>query len=133
MFGSAVDASPSMAGCFLQRLGTKMQGLGFKVQGLPKGCYVVPFWVCYGSVVMDYTILPKKELHRRVLGKRTGGNTITCQKQLSSILFGYYGTQYRVRLYPPFKYSILCKEYNLTRLNHQKNTTQLSPKRTIAR
>ena len=34
---------------------------------------------------------------------------------------GYYGTQYRVRLYPPFGYSILCKEDYLTRFNHQKN------------
>ena len=32
-------------------------------QGLPKGSYVVPFWVCY---VRDFNILPKKELHRRV-------------------------------------------------------------------
>ena len=38
-------------------------------------------------------------------------------------IWGYYGTQYRVRLYPPFGYSILYKEYNLTRFNHQKNTT----------
>ena len=40
-------------------------------------------------------------------------------------MWGYYGIQYRVRLYPPFGYSILYKEYYLTRLNHQKNTTQL--------
>ena len=33
---------------------------------------------------------------------------------------GYYGTQYRVRLYPPFGYRILYKEYYLTRFNHQK-------------
>ena len=33
---------------------------------LPKGSNVVPFGVCYGFVVRDYTILPKKELHRRV-------------------------------------------------------------------
>ena len=33
---------------------------------------------------------------------------------------GYYGTQYRVRLYPPFGYSILYKEYNLARFNSQK-------------
>ena len=34
----------------------------------PKGSNVVPFWVCYGFLVRDYNILPKKELHRRVLG-----------------------------------------------------------------
>ena len=33
---------------------------------LPKGSYVVPFWVCYGFLVRNYNILPKKELHRRV-------------------------------------------------------------------
>ena len=41
-----------------------------------------------------------------------------------SFIWGYYGTQYRVRLYPPFGYSILYQEHNLTRCNHQKNTTQ---------
>ena len=40
-------------------------------------------------------------------------------------IWGYYGTQYRVRLYPPFGYSILYKEYDLTRFNHQNNTTQM--------
>ena len=46
---------------------------------------------------------------------------------MSGILFwGYYGTHYyRVRLYPPFGYSILYKEHNLTVLNHQKSTTQV--------
>ena len=34
-----------------------------------------------------------------------------------------YGTLYRVRFYPPFGYSTLYKEYNLTRFNHQKNAT----------
>ena len=34
--------------------------------GLPKGSYVVPFWVCYCFLVRDYSILPKNELHRRV-------------------------------------------------------------------
>ena len=35
-------------------------------------------------------------------------------------IWGYHGTQYRVRLYPPFGYSTLYKEYYLTGLNHQK-------------
>ena len=35
-------------------------------------------------------------------------------------IWGYYGTHSRVRLYPPLGYNILCKEYNLTRFNHQK-------------
>ena len=49
-----------------------------------------------------------------------------CTYQVSSILFGgYYGTQYRVRLYPAFGYSILYKEYYLTRFNHNKNVTQV--------
>ena len=53
---------------------------------------------------------------------RTGESDMdSCQ--LSSIfIWGYYGTQYRVRSYP----SILYKEYYLTRFNHQKNTTQLT-------
>ena len=39
----------------------------FMLKILPKGSYVVPFWVCYGFfLVRDYNILPKKELHRRV-------------------------------------------------------------------
>ena len=38
----------------------------------------------------------------------------------------YSGTQYRVRIYPPFGYSILYEEYNLTRFNHRKNTTHVS-------
>ena len=38
---------------------------------------------------------------------------------------GYYGTQYRVRLWPPFGYSILYEEYYLTEFNHQKKATQL--------
>ena len=33
-------------------------------------------------------------------------------------ILGYYGTHYRVRLYPPSGYRILYKEYNF---NHQKN------------
>ena len=33
---------------------------------LPKGSNVVPFGVCYGFLVRDYNILPRKELHRRV-------------------------------------------------------------------
>ena len=41
-----------------------------------------------------------------------------------SVIWGYYGTQYRVRFYPPFGYSFY-EEYNLTRFNHQKNTTQV--------
>ena len=43
------------------------------------------------------------------------GYTLSVPKtQLSSILFGdTMVTQYRVRLYPPFGYSILYKEYNL--------------------
>ena len=42
-------------------------------------------------------------------------------------IWGYHGTQYRVRIYPTFGgiYSILNEEYNLTRFNHQKNTTHL--------
>ena len=38
----------------------------------------------------------------------------------SYFIWGYYGTQYRGRLYPPFGDSIVYKEYNLTRFNHQK-------------
>ena len=38
----------------------------------------------------------------------------------------YEGTQYRVRVYPHFGYSILHKEYNLTRFYHQKNATLMS-------
>ena len=37
-----------------------------QVSYLPKRSYVVPFWVCYGFLVRDYSILPKKELHRRL-------------------------------------------------------------------
>ena len=37
-----------------------------KHRSLPKGSYVVPFWVCYGFLVRDLDILPKKELRRRV-------------------------------------------------------------------
>ena len=36
------------------------------------------------------------------------------------LVWGYYGTHYRVRLYPPFGYSISYKDYNLTGFNHQK-------------
>ena len=32
---------------------------------LSKGSNVVPFWACHGSWVRDYSLLPKKELHRR--------------------------------------------------------------------
>ena len=47
------------------------------------------------------------------------------ENQMSSISLGYYGTQYRIRLYPPLEYSILYKEYDLTRFNHQKNVIQM--------
>ena len=48
-------------------------------------------------------------------------------RHVSSILIcGYYGSKYRVRLYPLFGYSILYKEYYLTRFNHQKNTTHVT-------
>ena len=40
-------------------------------------------------------------------------------------MWGYYGTQYRVRLSSPFGYSILYKEHDLTRFNHQPNPTHL--------
>ena len=40
-------------------------------------------------------------------------------------IWGYYGTHYRIRLYPPFEYGVLSKEYYLTGFNHQKNTTQM--------
>ena len=36
------------------------------VKSLPKGSYVAPLWVCYGSLVRDSSILLKKEIHRRV-------------------------------------------------------------------
>ena len=36
---------------------------------------------------------------------------------------GYYGTHSRVRLFPPFGYSILYAEYYLTGFNRQKNAT----------
>ena len=39
----------------------------------------------------------------------------------SFFIWGYYGTQYRVRSYPPFGYSILYKESYLTRFNHKKH------------
>ena len=41
--------------------------MGFKVKGygLPKGCYVVPFGVCYGFLLRGYTILAQAELHCR--------------------------------------------------------------------
>ena len=47
---------------------------------------------------------------------------------MSSILFGDTMvpiTEY-IRLYPPFGYSILYNEYNLTRFNHQKNSTPMA-------
>ena len=45
---------------------------------------------------------------------------------MSSIIFwGFYGTQYRVRLYPPFGCSVLYKEYYLTRFNYQKMATHM--------
>ena len=47
---------------------------GNSVRALPKGSYVVLFWVCYGFLVREYNILPKKELHRRVwVGCRVQG------------------------------------------------------------
>ena len=42
-----------------------------------------------------------------------------------TFIWGDYGTQYRVRLYPPLRYSVLYKEYDITRFNHLKNTTQV--------
>ena len=48
-------------------------------------------------------------------------------KHKSSILFGgYYGTQYRVRFYPPFGYVFFSKEYNLTGFDNQKYATHKS-------
>ena len=44
---------------------------------LPKGSNVVPFWVCYGFLVWDQNILPKKELHRRVWVCMVCGNLKT--------------------------------------------------------
>ena len=35
---------------------------------------------------------------------------------------GYHGTQYRARLYLPFWYSMLTKEYNLAGFHHQNAT-----------
>ena len=45
---------------------------------------------------------------------------------MSSILFGdIFCTQYRVRFYPPFGYSILYEDYNLIRFDHKKNKTHI--------
>ena len=46
-----------------------------------------------------------------------------------AFIWGYYGTHYRVRLYPPLGYSILYKGYNLTGFNHHKNPTHSPSKR----
>ena len=43
----------------------------FKSDVIPKGSNAVPFWVCYGFWVRDYTRLPKKELHKEGLGTFT--------------------------------------------------------------
>ena len=42
------------------------QGTTDLFRSLPKSSNVVPFGVCYGFLVRDCNILPKKELHRRV-------------------------------------------------------------------
>ena len=52
--------------------------LGFRAEavGVPKGPYVVPFWVCYGfwrGIIAYYPIIPEKELHSRVwVGRALG-------------------------------------------------------------
>ena len=47
---------------------------------------------------------------------------LQAKDHLSSFLFGdTMVPNIRVRLYPPFGYSILHKEYNLTRFNRQKS------------
>ena len=45
-------------GLGVQKIGCRSFKL--RVQGIPKGSYVVPFWVCYGFLVRDYNILPKR-------------------------------------------------------------------------
>ena len=52
---------------------------------------------------------------------RISGSTHAPHVQVS---WGYDGTQYSVRSYPPFGYSIPYKEYNLTGFSHQNNATQ---------
>ena len=54
-----------------------------------------------------------------------GGGLLHTMPSKFCFICGYYGTHYRVRVYPPFGYSILYREYNLTRFNHQRNTTQV--------
>ena len=49
-----------------------------------------------------------------------GSQVVTCELSYEQgFNWGYYGTHYRVRLYPPFGVC-LYKEYNLTGFNHQK-------------
>ena len=53
-----------------------LKGVGFEnfelrpavecLVGQPKGSYVVPFWAFSGFLIRNFSILPKKELHRRV-------------------------------------------------------------------
>ena len=55
-----------------------------RLRDLPKGSYVVPFWVCYGFLVRDDNILPKKELHRMVwvgFAAMFGFNTCTAKRK----------------------------------------------------
>ena len=50
----------------LPQFGATLEKNAERLKGLCKGSYVVPFGVCYGFLVRDYSILPKKELHKRV-------------------------------------------------------------------
>ena len=73
------------------------------------------------------------QLHAQIsqLSSPTGASLRSAVQPLPEQYFiciwGYYGTQYRVRLFSPFGYRILYKEYDLTRFNHQQNITHLDP------
>ena len=77
-----------------------MRVLGLRVWG---------FWVGWGLV----GILPPPIMENHM------------EEKMDNEMQTVYGTQYRVRLYPPFGYSILYTEYYLTGFNHPKT---LNPK-----
>ena len=55
---------------------------------LPKTSYVVPFWFCYGFLVRDRNLLPKKGTHRGVwvgLTSRVSVGFLVCHDQMRTV------------------------------------------------
>ena len=78
-------------------------------------------WGYYGTPIMENQMEKWKMTWKLGLYRGYIGDIVF---YLGILWYPLY--HYRVRLYPPLGYSILDKEYDLSRFSHQQNTTRVA-------